>query len=99
PHPPSTVVAYATLFRSVLRSSGILVAAGIHAEPLSLNLTDFVRMKQQLRAAHDTTPAAFQEAVGLLAQHEAALSQAATHRLPLRDRKSTRLNSSHVKNS
>lgn len=69
----------------VLRSSGILVAAGIHAEPLSLNLTDFVRMKQQLRAAHDTTPAAFQKAVGLLAQHEAALSQAATHRLPLRE--------------
>ena len=48
-----------------------------------MNLTDFVRMKQQQGGA---TPAGrIQEAVGLLAQHEAALSQAATHRLPLRE--------------
>ena len=67
----------------VLRSSGILVTAGIHAEPLMLDLTRFVRMKQQLRAAHDTTSKAFQEAIHLLAEHETELGRVATHRLPL----------------
>lgn len=68
---------------AVLRSSGILVVAGIHPADLVLPLTRFVRMKHQLRAAHDTTAAAFDEALALLAAHGAVLSRMITHRLPL----------------
>lgn len=68
---------------AVLRSSGVLVVAGIHARDLALPLTRFVRMKQQLRAAHDTTDAALHGALALLAAHGGALSRMITHRLPL----------------
>lgn len=68
---------------SVLRSSGVLVTAGIHSEPLILDLTDFIRNKHQLRAAHDTTADAFAEAVELLTGHGDVLSRMITHRLPL----------------
>jgi L-iditol 2-dehydrogenase len=68
---------------SVLRSSGVLVVAGIHATDLSLPLTRFVRMKHQLRAAHDTTDAALAGTLALLAAHGDALSRLITHRLPL----------------
>jgi L-iditol 2-dehydrogenase len=67
----------------VLRSSGVLVVAGIYARDLSLPLTRFVRMKHQLRAAHDTTDAALTGALALLAAHGEALSRMITHRLPL----------------
>lgn len=36
----------------VLRKGGIFVAAGIHAQPVSIDLTSLVRNKQQLRGAH-----------------------------------------------
>jgi L-iditol 2-dehydrogenase len=67
----------------ILRSSGIMVVAGIHAEPVRLDLTRFVRMKHQLRAAHDTTARAFVEALELLAAHGSALSALVTARFPL----------------
>lgn len=68
---------------AVLRPGGILVAAGIHATPLTLDLTTFVRSKKQLRAAHDTTAAAFEEAINLLETHGSVLARLITHRLPL----------------
>ncbi|MYN13927.1 alcohol dehydrogenase catalytic domain-containing protein [Pusillimonas sp. TS35] len=37
---------------SVLRKGGVLVTAGIHSQPVSFDLTMFVRNQQQLRAAH-----------------------------------------------
>ncbi|AEH81510.1 zinc-dependent alcohol dehydrogenase [Sinorhizobium meliloti] len=67
----------------VLRSSGILVAAGIHSSPLQLDLTRFVREKKQLRAAHDTTSKALEEAIRLLAENAETLSCLITHRRPL----------------
>jgi L-iditol 2-dehydrogenase len=67
----------------ILRSSGIMVVAGIHAEAAPLDLTRFVRMKHQLRAAHDTTAGAFAEALDLLAGHGDALSALITARFPL----------------
>lgn len=67
----------------LLRPGGILVVSGIHSESYSLSLTRFVREKKQLRAAHDTTAAAFAEAVRLLAAETASLSLLVTHREPL----------------
>lgn len=68
---------------AVLRSSGIFVAAGIHSQPLQLDLTRFVREKQQIRAAHDTTDHALSEAIALLSNHTETLARLATHRRPL----------------
>lgn len=72
---------------SVLRSSGILVIAGIHSQHLDLPVTAMVRNKHQLRATHDTTRQAWPRVLRLLAdpRHGAALSAMITHRLPLRD--------------
>ncbi|MCR6735367.1 MAG: alcohol dehydrogenase catalytic domain-containing protein [Afipia sp.] len=68
---------------AVLRSGGILVVAGIHSANLTLELTRFVREKKQLRAAHDTTARAVEEAIRLLANHSDELSRLITHRQPL----------------
>ncbi|MET0427344.1 MAG: alcohol dehydrogenase catalytic domain-containing protein [Microvirga sp.] len=68
---------------AVLRSGGVLVVAGIHSGSLDLDLTGFVRSKKQLRAAHDTTARAFDEAIRLLAAHGGALAALITHRRPL----------------
>ena len=68
---------------AVLRSSGIFVVAGIHSQPIEIDLTRFVREKKQLRAAHDTTDEALSEAISLLTAHAHLLSKLATHRRPL----------------
>ncbi|MCJ2142136.1 zinc-dependent alcohol dehydrogenase [Methylobacterium sp. E-066] len=68
---------------AVLRSGGVLVVAGIHSGSLDLDLTGFVRSKKQLRAAHDTTARAFDEAIRLLAAHAGTLAALITHRRPL----------------
>lgn len=70
---------------AVTRSSGTVVVAGIHNETLPLRLTDFVRAKKQLKAAHDTTRAAFVGALTLLNAHRDTLKRLITHRLPLGD--------------
>ncbi|WP_027136224.1 zinc-dependent alcohol dehydrogenase [Geminicoccus roseus] len=67
----------------VLRSSGILVVAGIHSEPLEIDLTRLVRDKKQLRTAHDASPSAWPRVLALLASHGAELGQMVSHRLPL----------------
>ncbi|KAA0121545.1 sorbitol dehydrogenase [Methylobacterium sp. P1-11] len=68
---------------AALRSGGVLVVAGIHSGSLDLDLTSFVRSKKQLRAAHDTTARAFDEAIRLLAAHAGTLDALITHRRPL----------------
>ena len=67
----------------VLRPRGILVVAGIHQAPCTLNLTRLVREKKQLRGAHDTTAAAIAEAIRLLDAHGDQLGRMITHREPL----------------
>lgn len=67
----------------VLRSSGVLVVAGIHADNLEIDLTRLVRDKKQLRTAHDTTAGAWPKVLGLLAAHGPQLGQMISHRLPL----------------
>ena len=68
---------------AVLRPGGILVAAGIHAQPCTIDLTRLVREKKQLRGAHDTDDHAFTEAIALLSAHGNVLERLITHRLPL----------------
>ncbi|MFC7554688.1 zinc-binding dehydrogenase [Pseudoroseomonas wenyumeiae] len=82
----TSAVASITDGLSVLRSSGILVIAGIHSQHLDLPVTAMVRNKHQLRATHDTTRQAWPRVLGLLAdpRHSVALSAMITHRLPLR---------------
>lgn len=68
-----------------LRSGGVLVVVGIHAEPLTLDLNVLVRGKKQLRGSHDATPEAFAEAVERLAAEPELYTRMITHRLPLAD--------------
>nr|WP_244937383.1 alcohol dehydrogenase catalytic domain-containing protein [Methylobacterium crusticola] len=87
--PPDRVIEATGAARSVtdglalLRPGGILVAAGIHSGALTLDLTAFVRSRTQLRAAHDTTARALDEAIRLLSDHAEALGRLITHRRPL----------------
>ncbi|ATI43837.1 sorbitol dehydrogenase (plasmid) [Pacificitalea manganoxidans] len=68
----------------VLRPEGIVVAAGIHDTPCTVDLARLVREKKQLRGVHDTTADGFAHALDLLVQHGAVLERLITHRLPLR---------------
>lgn len=68
---------------AILRSSGILVVAGIHSQPLEIDLTGFVRDKKQLRAAHDTAQRAWPRVLSILAAHSESLAQMITHHVPL----------------
>lgn len=67
----------------LLRPGGLFVVAGIHDGSYTLDLTQFVRQKKQLRAAHDSTPDGFKEAIRLLHANTTALSCLITHREPL----------------
>ncbi|MCK8784415.1 alcohol dehydrogenase catalytic domain-containing protein [Roseomonas sp. NAR14] len=68
---------------AVLRRGGVIVAAGIHAAPLTLPLTEFVRMRHQLRASHGTSRASWDKVLALLAREPEAFRPMITHRLPL----------------
>ena len=67
----------------VLKKAGIIVAVGIHAEPVSFNLTDFVRMRHQLRASHGTNTHTFTRVLNLLGRDPEAYRPMITHRMPL----------------
>ncbi len=69
----------------ILRPGGVLVVAGIHSQDLVLDLTNFVRSKKQLRAAHDTSRDALKEAMELLAGYPELFSMMITQRFPLAD--------------
>ncbi len=77
-HPPSITDAL-----PLLKRQGILVAAGIHAAPLSLPLTVFVRNRHQLRASHGSEHRTWERVIALLAAAPEAFRPMITHRLPL----------------
>ncbi len=77
-HPASIVDGLA-----VLRKEGILVAVGIHPEPVSFNLTDFVRMRHQLRASHGAARATFDRVLALVGREPERFRPMITHRMPL----------------
>jgi len=68
---------------SVLKRGGVLVAAGIHAAPLTLPLTDFVRMRHQLRATHGAARSTWTRVLAHLERDPEAFRPMITHRLPL----------------
>nr|WP_314074666.1 alcohol dehydrogenase catalytic domain-containing protein [uncultured Roseococcus sp.] len=68
---------------TVLRKSGVIVAVGIHAAPLTIPLTDFVRMRHQLRASHGGSRATWDRVLRLLSRDPEGFRPMITHRLPL----------------
>ena len=68
---------------AVLKKGGVIVAVGIHAAPLTLPLTDFVRMRHQLRASHGTSRSTWDRVLALLGREPEAFRPMITHRLPL----------------
>lgn len=77
-HPASIAAGMA-----VLKKAGVLVAVGIHPEPVSFNLTDFVRMRHQLRASHGTAVSTFTRVLNLMGRDPEAYRPMITHRMPL----------------
>ncbi len=77
-HPPSITEAL-----PLLRRGGVLVVAGIHAAPLSLPLTTFVRNRHQLRASHSSEQRTWERVAALLARDPEGFRPMITHRLPL----------------
>ena len=77
-HPPSITDAL-----PILKRQGILVVAGIHAAPLSLPLTVFVRNRHQLRASHSSEQRTWERVAALLARDPESFRPMITHRLPL----------------
>ncbi|WP_187829994.1 zinc-dependent alcohol dehydrogenase [Siccirubricoccus phaeus] len=68
---------------SVLRKGGVIVAAGIHAEALTLPLTNFVRMRHQLRSTHGAERRTWDRVLAHLGAAPEAFRPMITHRLPL----------------
>jgi len=68
---------------SVLKKGGVIVAAGIHAAPLTLPLTDFVRMRHQLRASHGAERRTWDRVLAHLSRAPEAFRPMITHRMPL----------------
>ena len=62
---------------------GVLVVAGIHAQPVPIDLTALVRRHQQLRGSYRAPEAAWPEVVAALVRHQGVLQHMVTHTLPL----------------
>lgn len=77
-HPASIAAGMA-----VLKKAGVIVAVGIHPENVTFNLTDFVRMRHQLRASHGTGSGTFNRVLNLLGRDPDAFRPMITHRMPL----------------
>jgi len=67
----------------LLKKGGVICAVGIHAAPLTLALTDFVRMRHQLRASHGADRNTWDRVLALLARDPEGFRPMITHRLPL----------------
>lgn len=70
---------------SNLRSSGILVVAGIHSAAVEIDLTPFVRDKKQIRAAHDTNFNAWPRVIDVLSKNADIFARMITHSVGLAD--------------
>lgn len=77
-HPPTI-----TDGLGVLRTTGVLVIAGIHPGPVSLPLTDFVRARHQLRATHGCDRFTWDKVLTTLAREPERFRPMITHRMPL----------------
>ncbi len=69
----------------VLRQGGVLVATGIHARPVELDLTALVRNKHQIRGSHGAGRATWLTVLRLLAQSGETFRPLITHRIDLED--------------
>jgi threonine dehydrogenase-like Zn-dependent dehydrogenase len=69
----------------VLRRSGTLVAAGIHARPVTLDLTAFVRNRQSLRAAHGSKRESWQRMIKRIQQSAHQIRPMISQELALKD--------------
>ncbi len=67
----------------VLRTSGVLVVAGIHPGPVSLHLTNFVRARHQLRATHGCARPTWDTVLTMQARDPESFRPMITHRMPL----------------
>ncbi|MBS0339981.1 MAG: alcohol dehydrogenase catalytic domain-containing protein [Proteobacteria bacterium] len=67
----------------LLRRNGILVVTGIHAQALSLDLTDLVRNQHQLRGSFRPPESDWPEALELMQELAPALAPMVSHVLPL----------------
>lgn len=68
---------------ALLRRNGIVVVTGIHARPLTLDLTAMVRNQQQLRGSFRPPESDWPLALTLLAEMDAVLRPMVSHVLPL----------------
>lgn len=68
---------------AALKAHGVLVVAGIHAQPVPIDLTALVRRHQQLRGSYRAPESAWPEVVAALVRHQTVLQHMVTHTLPL----------------
>lgn len=68
---------------AALKTHGVLVIAGIHAAPVSIDLTALVRQHQQLRGSYRAAERAWPQVLDFIAAHPDMLRHMITHRLPL----------------
>jgi threonine 3-dehydrogenase len=67
----------------VLRKRGILVACGIHPQPVSVNLTRLVRDQQQIRGSYRAPLTMWSRVIAYLCQHAELVRHMITHKVPL----------------
>jgi len=67
----------------LLRKRGVLVVAGIHAAPASIDLTALVRDHKQIRGTYRAPVETWAEVVAYLSQHEARVAKMISARLPM----------------
>lgn len=67
----------------VLNRGGIIVATGIHSRPLEIDLTPFVRKRQQLRASYASDRKTWLKVMDILVENGNDFRGLITHRLPL----------------
>ena len=70
---------------TVLKRSGTLVAAGIHAQALTLDLTSFVRNRHSLKAAHGSKRESWQRMVKKIMQSPDEIRPMISRELALQD--------------
>jgi threonine 3-dehydrogenase len=68
---------------ALLRRNGIVVVTGIHARPLSLDLTTVVRRQLQLRGSFRPPESDWPEALALMGELGEVMAQMVSHVLPL----------------
>jgi len=66
-----------------LKVRGVLVIAGIHAQPVAVDLTALVRKHQQIRGSYRAPEAAWPQVVAFMNRNEALLQHMVTHTVGL----------------